>query len=192
MGIFETHAHYTDEKFNDDRDQVLNDMKNNNVEFIVEIGDNIERSKKAVELASNYSFMYSAVGIHPECVDEMNENDYEELEKLLDEKEKNKIVAVGEIGLDYYFTKENKDKQIEVFKKQLDIALRYNLPVVIHSREASQDTFDIIKEYCSKGLSGIVHCFAESIELAREYEKLGMYIGIGGVLTFKNSNLKDR
>lgn len=186
MGIFETHAHYTDEKFDIDRDEVLSDMKNNNVEYIVEIGDCLDRSIKAVELASHYEFMYAAVGIHPECVDEMNDNDYDELIKLIEEKNKNKIVAVGEIGLDYYYTKDNKEKQIEVFKKQLDIALKYDMPVVIHSREASKDTFDIVKEYCSKGLRGIVHCFAESLELAKEYEKLGMYIGVGGVVTFKN------
>ena len=186
MGIFETHAHYTDDAFNEDRDSLINDVHNDNVDYIVEIGDNIERSIKAVLLASKYDFVYAACGIHPEQVDEVTDDDYEELKKLLDDKDKNKIVAIGEIGLDYYYTKENKDKQIEVFRKQLDLALLYNMPCVIHTRDASNDAFNIIKEYAQKGVKCIIHCFSESVELAKEYVKLGMLIGVGGVITFKN------
>ena len=186
MGIFETHAHYTDDAFNEDRDEVLNSMKDNNVDYIVEIGDNIDRSIRAVKLAKKYNFMYAAVGIHPEQVDDVTEDDYIKLTELLDRKEENKIVAVGEIGLDYYYTKDNKEKQIELFRRQLDIALKYNMPCVIHTRDASQDTFEIVKEYAQKGLKAIIHCFSESLELANEYVKLGMLIGVGGVLTFKN------
>lgn len=186
MAIFETHAHYIDGAFDSDREELLNSLKENGIEYVVEIGDTLEHSKMAIELANKYDFISCAIGIHPENVSEVNEETYKELENLLNEKEKNKIVAIGEIGLDYYWDKENKEVQKEVFKKQLDIALKYDMPVVVHTREASLDTFEIIKEYSKNGLRGIIHCFSESLELAKEYEKLGMYIGIGGVVTFKN------
>lgn len=186
MGIFDTHAHYTDDAFDLDRDELLSNMNNDGVDYIVEIGDNIDRSLRAVELAKKYDFMYSAVGIHPECVDEFKEDDINTLRNLLEHKDENKIVAIGEIGLDYYYTKDNKEKQKEILIKQLDLAIEYNMPVVIHTRDASADMFEIMKEYSKKGLRAIIHCFSESLELAKEYEKLNMLIGIGGVLTFKN------
>ncbi|MCQ2978334.1 MAG: TatD family hydrolase [Clostridia bacterium] len=186
MGIFDTHAHYSDEAFDNDRYELLSKMNDEGVDNIVEIGDCIERSKKAIEIAKDFDFIHAACGIHPECVDDVTEDDFIILEDMIKNKNENKIVAIGEIGLDYYYTKDNKEKQIEVFKRQLDLAIKYDMSVVIHTRDASQDTFEIVKEYCSKGLRGIVHCFSESVELAKEYEKLGMYIGIGGVLTFKN------
>lgn len=186
MGIFDTHAHYTDDAFDLDRDELLSNMNNDGVDYIVEIGDNIARSLRAVELAKKYDFMYSAVGIHPECVDEFKEDDINTLRNLLEHKDENKIVAIGEIGLDYYYTKDNKEKQKEILIKQLDLAIEYSIPVVIHTRDASADMFEMMKEYSKKGLRAIIHCFSESLELAKEYEKLNMLIGIGGVLTFKN------
>ena len=178
--IFDTHAHYDDEAFDEDRDDILEILFAKDVCGIVNQGTTVETSMFSLELAHRYDKMYAAVGIHPECA---NENSIEELEiirSLLDDK---KAVAVGEIGLDYYYDVP-KELQKQVFAKQLEMANELSLPVVIHDREAHGDVLDFVKKYRPKG---IIHCFSGSREMAREAVKLGMYIGMGGVVTFKNA-----
>lgn len=181
--IFDTHAHYDDEAFAADRVEVLNNLTNNNVCAVVNPGAGVVSSKKAVELANAYDYIYAAVGVHPENIDDMQKYDYiSELENLI--LQNKKVVAVGEIGLDYHFVNDNKQEQKELFESQIQLALKYDLPVIIHDRDAHGDTLEILKKYRPKG---VVHCFSGSAEMAKEVLKLGMYIGVGGVVTFKNA-----
>ena len=181
--IFDTHAHYDDEAFDMDRDQLLNDMHQKGIEYIVNAGEAVKSSLAGVEMGKRYDFVYSASGIHPEHANETNDRDIEEIEKIA--RENKKVVAIGEIGLDYHYEGYSKEKQIDIFKKQLEIAKELDLPVIIHSRDASQDTFDIIKE--SGVRKGIIHCYSGSAQMAKDYVKMGFFIGIGGVLTYKNA-----
>jgi len=181
--IFDTHAHYDDEQFDTDRDELLKSMPENGVGAIVNVGASLEGCRRSMELARRYPFVYAAVGVHPDEVGALNEKTFAMLEEWC---RGDKVVAVGEIGLDYYWDKEARDMQKEWFIRQLELAGRVNLPVNIHSRDASEDTFQIMKEH-GKGLKGIIHCFSGSRELAVEYVKLGFYIGVGGVVTFKNA-----
>ena len=179
--IFDTHAHYDDKQFDEDRDELLNELFNNKgVCAIVNQGTDVETSRFSVELAHKYENVYAAVGLHPEYLDN---NSVGELEKLLPLYDDEKVVAVGEIGLDYYYDVP-RELQREVFEKQLKLSLRLSLPVNIHDREAHGDTLNILKKYKPRG---ILHCFSGSAEMAAEIVKLGMYIGIGGVITFKNA-----
>ena len=182
--IFDTHAHYDDSAFDEGRNALLNDLLLKNVRSIVNASVDIESSIKSIELSNKYSYIYAAVGIHPQNIENSNfKNNYlEELENLIINK--SKVVAIGEIGLDYYFNSENKADQIKVFEEQIKLASKYNLPILVHDREAHGDTLEILKKYKPKG---VVHCFSGSLEMAREVTKLGMYIGIGGVVTFKNA-----
>jgi TatD DNase family protein len=181
----DTHAHINSKEYNN-IEEVIKQARDSGVTKIINCADNIETAKEIVKLSEVYeSFLFSAVGIHPSYADEYKTSDIEELEHLINE---NKVVAIGEIGLDYYYESYNKDKQIELFKSQLELAKKYNLPVIIHSREATQDTIDILKEY---GLKGIIHCFTGSLEVANIYIRLGYLLGIGGVITFKNSKLYE-
>lgn len=180
--IFDTHAHYDSEQFNEDRDDVLNGMPEKGVSTIVNVGASLNGCKASVEFAKKYPFMYAAVGVHPDEVGALNEETFAQLEEWCKEE---KVVAVGEIGLDYYWDEEPREVQKEWFIRQLELARKLNLPVNIHSREAAEDTFQIIKEY-GKDLTGIIHCFSGSKEMAIEYVKLGFHIGVGGVVTFKN------
>ena len=177
--IFDTHSHYTDEQF-DDIEQLFLKLKEENVSEIITCGTDIESSKQCIALSEKYPFVYAAVGFHPEELTR-TEVDIEAI-RLLCQKEK--CVAIGEIGLDYYWNKENKDKQKDGFISQLKLAEKLGLPVIVHDREAHGDTLDILKEYCPKG---VLHCFSGSVEMAKEIIKLGMYIGVGGVVTFKNA-----
>lgn len=181
--IFDTHSHYDDEQFDEDRDELLKSMYENGVGTIVNVGASLNGCKKSVELAQQYPFVYAAVGVHPDEVGTLNEETFSWLEKQCDNE---RVVAVGEIGLDYYWDHESHELQKKWFIEQLDLARRKNLPVIIHSREAAADTFDIMKEN-AKGLQGVIHCFSYSVEMAKEYVKMGFYIGIGGVVTFKNA-----
>lgn len=186
--IFDTHAHYDDEQFNDDRDILLTHMEDNGVSTIINVGASLDGCKNSIALAEKYPFIYAAIGVHPDEVGSLNEETFAWLKKQCEHQ---KVVAVGEIGLDYYWDNESHDLQKKWFIAQLNIAKEKNLPVVIHSREAAQDTLEIMKEY-AKDLTGIIHCFSYSVEMAKEYIKMGFYIGIGGVVTFKNSKkLKD-
>ncbi|MEE0840678.1 MAG: TatD family hydrolase [Acutalibacteraceae bacterium] len=177
--IFDTHSHYTDEQFSD-RDELLTKLnREKNVSEIITCGTDIESSKESISLAEKFPFVYAAVGFHPEELTRCDTN-IPALRQLITDK----VVAIGEIGLDYYWNKENKEKQKEGFISQIKLAQELNLPVIVHDREAHGDTLEILKAYKPKG---VLHCFSGSVEMAKEIIKLGMYIGIGGVITFKNA-----
>lgn len=181
--IFDTHSHYDDEQFDEDRDELLKSMDKNGVGMIVNVGASLKGCRDSIELAEKYPFIYAAAGVHPDEVGTLNNETFSWLEEQCDH---DKVVAVGEIGLDYYWDHESHDLQKEWFMKQLDLAERKNLPVIIHSRDAAADTLEIMKKYENK-VRGVIHCFSYSVELAKEYIKMGFYIGIGGVVTFKNA-----
>ena len=182
--IFDTHAHYDDDAFDEDRDELLSGMTAKNVEYIVNVGASIESSKRSIALAEKYPFIYAAVGVHP---DEVGELDEEKFNRLREWTKHEKAKAVGEIGLDYYWDKEQHDLQKHWFMRQMELAHEVNLPIIVHSREAAKDTLDMIIAAKPLDLSGIIHCYSYSVEQAREYLNMGYYIGIGGVLTFKNA-----
>ncbi len=178
--IFDTHSHYDDKAFDADRDSVLSGLKEKGVCAVVNQGTDLNTSEFSLKLAEKYSHVYAAVGLHPECLDENSLSDIEEIKKLAVHP---KALAIGEIGLDYYYDIP-KELQKQVFIKQLELANELAMPVNIHDREAHGDTLEILKKYRPKG---ILHCFSGSVEMAREIIKLGMYIGMGGVITFKNA-----
>lgn len=180
--FFESHAHYDDKRFDKDRDELLVSMQNNNFGKVINVGASIPSSEKSVELAEKYDFIYASVGVHPHYVEEMSENDIDVLRSLAKNE---RVVAIGEIGLDYYYDNSPRDLQVFWFKKQLDLAKELDLPVIIHSRDASQEVLDIIKE--SGVRKGVIHCFSSSLEIAREYVKMGFYLGVGGVVTYTDS-----
>lgn len=178
----DSHAHIY-EPYYEDLDLVVNESNENDVNRIIICGCNAEENEKVLKIINNYNTIFGAIGIHPETVLDYKPIDLEVIEKNLNN---NKIVAIGEIGLDYYYSKDNKDEQIELFESQLEIAERNNLPVIIHSREATLDTINILKKHNCKG---IIHSFSGSYETAIEYIKMGYLIGINGVITFKNSKI---
>ena len=181
--IFDTHAHYDDDAFDEDRDELLSGMAAKNVEYIVNVGASMASSERSLGLAEKYPFIYAAVGVHP---DEVGELDEEKFEKLREWTKHEKVKAVGEIGLDYYWDKEGHDLQKHWFMRQMELSHEANLPMIVHSREAAKDTLDMVIAAKPLDLSGIIHCYSYSVEQAREYLNMGYYIGIGGVLTFKN------
>ena len=181
MNIFDTHAHYDDESYNEDRDEILAAMPQNNVKYIINQGVNISTSKIAVSLAEKYPHIYAAVGIHPEDVNKIE--DINEIKKLTLNK---KVVAIGEIGLDYHYDNTNRPLQLTYFKKQLELANDVNLPVVVHDRDAHKDILDTLKSI-KLNKFGVVHCFSGSVEMANELIKLGYYLGFDGPITFKNA-----
>ena len=183
--IFETHAHYDDTQFDEDREMLLTSLPERGIETVVNVGASLESCKKTLEIAKKYEHVYAAIGIHPDEVGSLNKETFEWLKQQLDGE---KVVALGEIGLDYYWDKEGHDVQKKWFIAQLQLAKEMHLPVIIHSREATEDTLNIMKEY-GKGGSGVIHCFSGSVEIAREYVKMGYYLGVGGVVTFKNSRV---
>ena len=182
--IFDTHAHYDDEAFDEDREELLWKMKGQGVEFIVNVGASIASTKKTIELVQRYPFLYGAVGIHPSETEELKEEDMLWLKKASVQKD---IVAIGEIGLDYYWPEPDREIQKKWFIRQLALASEVKLPVIIHSRDAAEDTLEILKEWDKDKTGGVIHCFSYSKEIAREYLSMGYYFGIGGVLTFKNA-----
>ena len=187
--IFDTHAHYDAEQYIGERDQVLAEVFAGGVGRLVDVGTTIESSELAIWLAQRWPQVYAAVGIHPE---ELAGADFSWLDRIGELAANEKVVAIGEIGLDYYWNKENCGEQKEWFCRQLELARKLDLPVIIHSRDAAQDTFDIIRQAASAGNRGVMHCYSSSVEMAREYIKLGFFLGIGGVLTYDNSRvLKD-
>ena len=185
--IFETHAHYDDEAFEADREELLDSMQENGIDRIVNACASLESLKDTEALMEKYPFVYGAFGIHPDDADKMTEETLEEIRKLC---KLPKAVAVGEIGLDYYWHKEEHEHEIQkkMFRAQMEIAREAQMPFMIHSREAAKDTLDIVKD-CMKGgmYGGIIHCFSYAKEMAREYLDMGLYLGIGGVVTFKNA-----
>ncbi len=177
--MIDSHAHILNEYY-DNIYELIDELKEKNIICVLNCADNIQTSREVIESYKKYDyFLLPAVGIHPECID----NNINELEEIII---KNKVFAIGEIGLDYYQNEENKDEQKELFNKQLDLAEKYKLPIVVHVRNAIQDVYDILKK---RKLNGIIHCFSGSYEMATEFIKLGYKLGIGGVLTFKNSKL---
>ena len=184
--IFDSHAHYYDKQFDEDREQVLTHLKDVGVERVVNISNGWDDMLRMLDMIGRYPFMYGTVGIHPCKVSDLNE---ERMERLREFCHRDKIVAVGEIGLDYYWMSDPKEVQREWFIRQLHLAKEENLPVVIHSRDASQETFDIMKAEHAGTTGGVIHCYSGSYEMAKEYVKLGYYLGIGGVVTFKNSKV---
>lgn len=181
--IFDTHAHYDDEQFDSDRESLLSSMQAGGVGTIVNVGASMKSSAATVALTERYPFIYGAVGVHPDEAGALTEADMEWLKAAAADP---KIVAIGEIGLDYYWNVSEADIQKKWYIRQLELARETGLPVIIHSREAAKDTLDIMKEH-GRDLGGVIHCFSYSVELAREYLNMGYYIGIGGVLTFKNA-----
>ena len=180
----DTHCHIFSSYYND-IDKVIKRAKFNLVTYYINNGSDYESNKEVLKLIDNYDSMYGALGIHPEEVEKYTPNDIEFIRSNLNHK---KIVAIGEIGLDYHYTKDNKEKQIELLRNQLKIAEEFDLPVIIHSREATEDTINVLKDYSVKG---VIHSFSGSLETARIYIKMGYLLGINGVVTFKNSKLKN-
>lgn len=180
--FFDSHAHYNDDRFDIDRHNLLSDMPQNGVDYIVNAGGDIGTSIEGIKLAEQYPFFYAAVGVHPHEVEDTPEDTIDTLRKLANHK---KVLAIGEIGLDYYYEHSPRHIQRVWFKRQMELAQELDLPIIVHSREAAQETFDMIKE--SGNQKGVIHCFSGSTELALEYVKLGFYIGVGGTVTFANA-----
>lgn len=181
--IFDTHAHYDDEQFDTDREELLKSMEAGGVGLIVNAGSTIRSWDAIIRLTEDYDFIYGSVGVHPDEAGSLDEQNFARMRELLDLE---KIVAVGEIGLDYYWDKESHDLQKKWFVRQLELAREKGMPVMIHSREAAADTMEIMKEH-AQGMNAVIHCYSYSAEMAREYVKMGYYIGVGGVVTFKNA-----
>lgn len=179
--IFDTHAHYDDEKFDEDRESLLESLPSKGVVNIINCGCDLQSSLKSIEFTEKYDYFYCAVGIHPSNI---TDTSYEELEKIKELYRRDKCVAVGEIGLEYHYDFVPKDLQLDIFEKQLRLANELDLPVIVHDREAHEDTINLLKKYKPKG---VVHCFSGSVEMAKEVLNLGMYIGLGGAVTFKNA-----
>lgn len=180
----DSHCHIYNEYYNN-IDKVLEEATNVNINRVINNGCSNTSNMEVLELIKKYPNMYGAIGIHPEEVDNYTEEDINFIEKNLSN---NKVIAIGEIGLDYYYTKDNKDTQIKLFERQLMLAEKYNIPVIIHSREATEDTINTLKKY---KVTGIIHSFSGSYETAEIYIKMGFLIGINGVITFKNSKIKE-
>jgi len=181
--IFETHAHYDDEAFDEDRDILLSSMRENGIEYVVNVGANLKSTAASIALAQKYSFVYAAAGVHPSDTGELDEEGFA---RLKEQSCFEKTVAVGEIGLDYYWDNVERGVQKFWFERQLDLAREIKKPVIIHSRDAAKDTFDIMAAKNAGEIGGVIHCYSYSPEMALDYVKMGFYIGIGGVVTFRN------
>lgn len=192
MEYFDTHAHYDDDKFNEDREEVLKKIYNAGVTRCINMGCDIESSKKAIEIANNHDFIYAAVGLHPEEIPQSEEEMWKTIFQIKDLAVQNKkVVAIGEIGLDYYWNKENKELQKQAFIKQIELANELRVPVSIHTRDAIDDMISIIRNYKIEN-SGVLHCCPFNRELVKHGVDNGLYIGFGGTSTFKNSkNAKE-
>lgn len=182
--IFDTHAHYDDEAFDADREALLGSMAAGGVGRIVNVGASMETSEKTVELIQQYDFLYGAVGVHPNEVSDMTAED---LNQLSCWTALEKIVAIGEIGLDYHYDEPPKEVQYRWFEAQMELARELGLPIIVHSRDAAKDTVDIMKSLHAGEIGGVIHCYSYTKELAREFLNMGYYFGIGGVLTFTNA-----
>ena len=185
--IIDTHAHYDDEAFDPDREVLLASMQEHGIEKLVNVCASIEGLQDTVKLIEKYPFIYGAVGVHPDDAEQMTEETLAEIRRI---SHMDKMIAIGEIGLDYYWHKEKKEHEIQqkMFRAQMEIAREEKLPFMIHSRDAAEDTLNIVREYMQGGMyGGIIHCFSYSREIAAEYLNMGLYLGIGGVVTFKNA-----
>lgn len=182
--IFETHAHYDDSAFDDDRDELLSNMQQNGIGYIVNASYNLNSIEATYELTKKYDRVYGAIGIHPSDVGELNENNYQRVRELARDY---KCLAIGEIGLDYHYDEPAKELQKDWFERQLQLAKEIGKPVIIHSRDACEDTMKILKMPQYRDIPGVMHCFSYTVETARELMKMGYYFGIGGVVTFSNA-----
>lgn len=180
--IFDTHAHYADHAFDEDRDAVLAALPSKGVRFVTLASSSVEDTAENSEISLKYDYIYAAAGVHPESVDTNPENYLDIVESTV--RNNPKVRAIGEIGLDYHYDGYDRDKQIKLFSEQLELAKALDMPVIVHSRDACEDTLNILKKYRPKG---VVHCFSGSAETAAKIVKLGMYVGFTGVLTFKNA-----
>lgn len=183
MRIVDSHCHLDDERFDNDRDEVISDFEKNEIDFVIDPASDIASSEKIIEIVKNYDRVYGAVGIHPHEVEGITDED---IEKIYELSFSEKIVAIGEIGLDYYYDNSPKEKQKEIFRKQMEIAKKRKLPVIIHTREAMGDTYDILSEFKGEVI-GVMHCYTGSLEMAKRFMELGYYISISGAVTFKNA-----
>lgn len=181
QNIFDTHSHYDDMKFNPDREMVLDTLQSQGVSLVVSCGCDIDTTQFNFDLSQKYDYIYFAAGFHPENLDGANLDDLKIIEKFAKSR---KCVAIGEIGLDYHWMNSSKQEQKDFFEAQLELANKLDMPVIVHDREAHGDTLDILKQYKPKG---VLHCFSGSKEMAKEIIKLGMYIGLNGVVTFSNA-----
>lgn len=184
--IFETHAHYDDERFAEDRDALLSSMPERGIRRIINVGSTLASTKEALAIAGQYPFVYAAVGVHPSEIGDLNE---ETFAWLKEQTRQEKTVAVGEIGLDYYWDKEPEVQKAQRywFERQMELAREENLPVIIHSRDAAEDTMQLMQKIHAEEIPGVIHCYSYSKEMALEFVKMGYRIGVGGVVTFKNA-----
>ncbi|TCT11668.1 TatD DNase family protein [Natranaerovirga pectinivora] len=182
--IFESHAHYDDKQFDEDRDEILKELPNKGIEYVVNVGADLDSSQKSVALSEKYDYIYAAVGVHPHDALSIDESIIQRIDTLAEHK---KVIAIGEIGLDYYYDNSPQTIQKLWFERQIELAKEKKLPIIVHSREAAKDTMDIVKGTHADKVGGVIHCFSYSYEIAKEYVDMGFYIGIGGVITFKNS-----
>jgi len=182
--IFESHAHYDDQKFDQDRHEIIQKVLDAGVTKVVNAASNLNSSVKIIELCNNHDHIYGAVGVHPHDVADMHENDLETILGLASHK---KVVAIGEIGLDYYYDQVPREIQKLWFREQITLAKELELPIIVHSRDAAADTYEILADLGASKIGGVIHCFSYSKEMAKRFVDLGFYIGIGGVVTFENA-----
>lgn len=186
--MIDSHAHMDDSKFNEDRDDIINSLYSNYVAYFINPASDLDSSRRSIELSNKYDFIYSSVGIHPHDAESFREENLIELKEMT---KNNKVVAIGEIGLDYYYDNSPREIQRNVFRKQMNLARELKLPVIIHSRDAQGDTFNILKEFKGEVI-GVMHCYSGSFEMAERYMSLGYYISFAGPVTFKNAkNVKE-
>lgn len=182
--LIDTHCHLEEQEYSN-LDDLINEIFETNVGALIVSGYDVKTSNEAIALAHKYNNIYATVGFHPHDSGKITDEDYSLFDKwLLDDK----VVGVGEIGLDYFYDLDQRDEQIEMFKRQLDIAVKFNKPVVIHNRNASADIYNILKD---KKARGVIHCFNDNLEMATKFMDLGFYLGVGGIITFKNNNIKN-
>lgn len=183
MELFDSHAHYDDKRFAEDYHEVILNAFDSGVKYILNAGSDIATSKKSIMLAEKFDFVYAAVGVHPHEVEKLSETDFDELKKMYSHK---KVVAVGEIGLDYYYDHSPRESQRHWFERQIELGKELNLPLIIHNRDSHEDMMNIIRKHAP--FNGVLHCFTGSWEMAKELLSLGLYLSFGGPITFKNAS----
>lgn len=182
--FFDSHAHLDDEKFEGDRKELIEKLKEEKISYILNPGADLESSKEAVKLAQTYDFIYAAVGVHPHDAKDFNQEVYREIKELAKDE---KVKAIGEIGLDYYYDNSPREIQKDVFKSQIQLANECKLPIIIHNRDAHEDTYEILKENFNKEYGGVLHSYSGSVEMAERFIELGLVLSISGPVTFKNA-----
>ena len=182
--LIDSHVHLDDERYNGERETIIKSLRDNNVEMVINVGADMESSRATIELCKSYDNIYGSVGVHPHYASELDEDRLREIEEMSRE---DKIIAIGEIGLDFFYDNSPRDIQRYWFKRQLDLAKKLGLPVIIHARDADQEVFDTLKEAQDGSLRGVMHCYSGSRELAKEYVKIGFHLSLGGPVTFKNA-----